>query len=74
MLVSKISSKGQITVPRQVREAIGVDYGDTIGYEIQDEFVVLRRVEPLDAAFHSAVSRTLTEWTTPEDDEAFRDL
>jgi len=30
--------------------------------------------EPFDTAFHDALSATLDEWTTPEDEEAFRDL
>ena len=74
MLVSKISSKGQITIPKQVRDAIGVSYGDVIRYEVRGSVASIRRIEPLDAAFHAAVSQTLTEWTSPEDEEAFRDL
>lgn len=45
-----------------------------MGYEIRDDEVVLRRVEPFDAAFHAALSVTLEEWSSPEDEEAFRDL
>jgi len=36
--------------------------------------VILKRVEPFDAAFHQALSASLDEWDSPEDDEAFRDL
>lgn len=45
-----------------------------IAYEVQNGTVILRRAEPFDAAFHKALSATLDEWTTPEDEEAFRDL
>jgi hypothetical protein len=31
-------------------------------------------VEPFDAEFHAALSVTLDEWNSPEDDEAFREL
>jgi len=31
-------------------------------------------VEPFDRAFHAALSETLTEWSSAEDEEAFRDL
>lgn len=74
MLLSKLSSKGQVTIPKQVRDKIGAQPGDTIAYDVQGNVVTLRRVEPFDAAFHMALSQTLDEWTTPEDEEAFGDL
>jgi hypothetical protein len=30
--------------------------------------------EPFDAPWHDALTTTLEEWNSPEDDEAFRDL
>ncbi|MBI4479124.1 MAG: AbrB/MazE/SpoVT family DNA-binding domain-containing protein [Acidobacteria bacterium] len=74
MLVSKISSKGQVTIPKKVRESLRAGPGDLLVYEVQDNRVVLRRVEPFDRAFHAALSDTLTEWSSPEDEDAFRDL
>ena len=74
MLTSKLSSKGQVTIPREIRETIGLKPGDTIAYDIHGGVVTLQHVEPFDAAFHAALSQTLDEWTTPEDEEAFRDL
>lgn len=71
---SKLSSKGQVTIPSEVRESLGLGTGDLVGYEIRGEEVVLKRVEPFDAAFHAALSATLEEWGSPEDEEAFRDL
>lgn len=71
---SRISSKGQVTLPKAVREAIGARPGDTILYQIKNKEVMLRRAQPFDAAFHSALAGTLDEWDTEEDDEAFRDL
>ena len=74
MQASKLSSKGQVTIPRKIRERLGAKAGDLIAYEIKNNVVTLRRVEPLDAAFHAALSTTMDEWATAEDDEAFRDL
>lgn len=48
--------------------------GDRVVYEIENDQAVLRRAEPIDVAFHAALSETLDEWASPEDDEAFRDL
>jgi AbrB family looped-hinge helix DNA binding protein len=74
MPVSKLSSKGRVTIPKQVRERLGVQPGDLISYEMEGDVVTIRRSEPFDVAFHSAASVTLDEWTTKEDEEAFRDL
>jgi AbrB family looped-hinge helix DNA binding protein len=74
MHVSRLSAKGQVTVPKGIRDALGLKSGDLIGYEVQNGMVTLRRVEAFDAAFYKALAGTLGEWATPEDDEAFRDL
>ena len=39
-----------------------------------DGNVVIWGLEQLDRAFHVAFSDTLTEWSSPEDEKAFRDL
>ena len=74
MQTSKISSKAQITLPRKVREVLGAKAGDLIVYEVEGDVVRLKRLEPFDAAFHHALSSTLDEWATEEDEEAFREL
>ena len=74
MHTSRLSSKGQVTIPKEIRETIGLTPGDMIAYEVQDGAIRLTRVEAFDAAFHAALSDTLDEWTTPDDDEAFRGL
>lgn len=71
---SRLSSKGQVTIPSEVRERLHLEPGDTVIYEVEDERAVLRRAEPFDVAYHAALSETLDEWTSPEDEEAFRDL
>ena len=74
MQTSRLSSKGQITLPREVRKAIGAHAGDTIAYEVEDNLVRLKKLEPFDAAFHAALSNTLDEWATEADEEAFSEL
>lgn len=74
MYISRLSAKGQVTVPKEIREILALKPGDMIAYEVQNGAVILKRAEPFDAAFHQALSATLDEWATPQDDEAFRDL
>jgi antitoxin PrlF len=71
---SRLSSKGQVTIPREIRMALHLEAGDLVAYDLKDGKAILRRAEPFDAAYHSAVSGTLEEWGSVDDEEAFRDL
>ena len=73
-LVSKLSSKGQVTIPASIRTAMNLEPGDFIAYELNGRAVNLKKIEPFDKAYHAAIAETLEEWTSPEDDEAFHDL
>ena len=72
--VSRLSTKGQVTIPADLRKAIGIEPGDIVAYELQGKSVKLKRIEPFDVAYHAAVAETLEEWNSPEDEEAFNDL
>ncbi len=72
--ISKVTIKYQATIPRKVREFLGIKQGDTVAYDIEDGEVKLRRASPLDLAYHGAVAATLTEWNSKADDDAYRDL
>lgn len=43
-------------------------------FEIDGDRAILRKLPNFDAEYHQSISSTLSEWLTPEDDEAFRDL
>jgi len=51
MVHSKVTSKGQTTVPRQVREALSVEPGDHITYEVKGDHAVIRREPGLESIF-----------------------
>jgi antitoxin PrlF len=73
--VSKMTSKNQITVPAGVREALCLEKGDSLVFEIAaDGAVVVRRGVPLDGPYAEALHPLLTEWDSDEDDEVYRDL
>ena len=44
MITAKITSKGQITLPKKIREKLGVHPGDELGFEEQDNLIVIRKV------------------------------
>ncbi|RME20227.1 MAG: AbrB/MazE/SpoVT family DNA-binding domain-containing protein [Deltaproteobacteria bacterium] len=73
--ICKMTSKGQVTVPREVRRALGVKPGDMIAWEVGDGGVVtVRGVEPVDYEYLQALEKTLGEWSSKEDEEAYGEL
>ena len=73
--VSKITAKGQTTVPRQVREALRSKPGDLLAWEVEsDGRVAVRRIQPLDVESLQAGEATMSEWNTAEDEAAYGDL
>jgi antitoxin PrlF len=73
--VGKITAKGQVTIPQNVRAALNVSAGDLIAWEVgADGTAIVRRVQPLDIEYLRAVEGTLSEWAGAADEEAYREL
>lgn len=43
MTDAKITSKGQVTIPAEVRKALGLKQGDMLAFEVQADYVTVRR-------------------------------
>jgi len=77
VITSKVTSKGQVTIPAEIREKLGLREGDVLVYEFDEQTarVLVSKLQPFDATWHKAISATLEdEWDSAEDDEAFADL
>ena len=65
MIESAITSKGQTTLPKPVREALGVRSGDRIRYVILDNEVRILPIRPIGQLFgtlkHDGPSATLDD-------------
>lgn len=44
MFVAKVTSKGQVTIPKKVRERLGVQAGEDVGFEEKDGVVFIKKV------------------------------
>jgi AbrB family looped-hinge helix DNA binding protein len=73
-LVSTLTSKAQTTIPREIRERLGLRAGDRLVYEIEGATVRIRKAPSIDLGYLRAVQTTLSEWDSPEDDEAYGEL
>lgn len=74
MKSSKITSRGQATIPKSIREAAGLYAGDVLVFETDGDRVMVRKMAQGHDDHLQALSETLGEWTSAEDEEAWRDL
>jgi AbrB family looped-hinge helix DNA binding protein len=44
MVLARITSKGQVTIPKQVRERLGVEPGDALDFQFEDGRLEIRPV------------------------------
>lgn len=72
MIVSKLTSKAQTTIPQPVRAALHLQPGDEIVYEIVDDRVILTRARNRDRA--DDPFRAFAEWSSEADARAYADL
>jgi antitoxin PrlF len=73
--ISKITSKGQTTVPQAVRVALKSKPGDLIAWEIDARGNVgVRRVYAGDLGYLKVVEGALSEWHSAEDEKAYGQL
>jgi antitoxin PrlF len=46
MVTARVTSKGQVTIPKEVRERLGVRAGEDIGFEERGGLFVVSKVVP----------------------------
>ena len=71
---SKLTSKYQATIPAAVREALQLQAGDTVAFDIEDGRVAVRKAQAIDTDYLRGVEETLSEWASPADEAAYGDL
>lgn len=72
MIISKLTSKAQTTIPQPVRTALHLAPGDELAYQIDDQRVVLTKARAstqTDDPF-----RTFHEWGSEADAKAYAKL
>ena len=72
--LATLTAKGQVTVPKAVREALGLKRGDVLSWGLDDQSVRLRVVTPVDVDCMRGVEASLSEWASDPDEAAFAGL
>ncbi|MBW1809490.1 MAG: AbrB/MazE/SpoVT family DNA-binding domain-containing protein [Deltaproteobacteria bacterium] len=48
MAAATLTSKGQITIPKEIRDALGLESGDRVAFRLREDGVVEIHLETLD--------------------------
>jgi antitoxin PrlF len=67
---SKITTKSQTVIPREVRERLNLKPGDRLRYAMTSNGVLIEK----SAATDDDPFAVFTEWASEADEKAFRDL
>ena len=44
MIVARVTSKGQVTIPKKVRDKLGVRPGEDVGFEEKEGLMLIKKV------------------------------
>ena len=71
MVTSRVGRGGRTTIPRAVRDTLGITIGDELAYEIEGDRVGLERCSGAEVDDTFSV---FTEWSSDADREAYANL
>ena len=74
MNLARLTTKGQMTIPKRVREIADLREGDLVSLDVANGVVTMRKLAPTVDPYLAGLEETLTEWNSPEDNELWRDL
>lgn len=72
--VAKITSKGQMTIPKAARDAVRLVEGDFVVVEVEGDRLIVRKVAAGRDPYLIGLEASLDEWNSAEDEAAWRDL
>lgn len=72
---ARMRKDGTVTIPAVIRRKLRMRTGDRLVFEERGDGVVfMRKRERSDAVFLDAISATLSEWNSSNDNRAYRGL
>ena len=69
-----MNAEGRVTVPKSIRDAIGLQPGDLLGWELDKKSIRIRLISSVDLNYLRGVEANLSEWSTDVDEAAFAGL
>ena len=72
--IATLTAQRQVTVPKAVRDALGLRQGDRLSWEVTNGAAREKVVSPLDRDSLHGPEANLQDWASAADDEAFAEL
>lgn len=69
LIVAKITSKNQVTIPKPIRQKLGVHSYDQLAFEIKSNGDILIKKQPEKADFWSVVAEQTEKYGAYDDEE-----
>jgi AbrB family looped-hinge helix DNA binding protein len=69
--ISRVTQKGQATIPAEIRKNLHIKAGDSVIFIWQSDTVTLKKATPIDMQHLAAINATVGEWGSAEDDNTF---
>lgn len=76
MLSSTLGQRGEVALPSEVRKILDLKMGDKLIFDIHDHQVTIskKNIQREDELYYSALSSTLNEWNSDDDEQAYSNL
>jgi antitoxin PrlF len=71
VFLSKLTSKAQTVIPREIRAKLDLKPGDVVRYRPTDTGIMIDKLPPQDDEDEMAA---FSEWSSPADDRAYASL
>ena len=72
---SKVTTKYQTTIPKEIRAKLDLKAGDYVLFEDRNDEIIIRKVTSVDWQYLKSVSPTLeAEWLSAADEKAYGNL
>jgi AbrB family looped-hinge helix DNA binding protein len=66
--ISSVTSKGQTTIPADIRRLAGIESGDKVRFSFDGDRIVIEKSHQVDDLWNAGQSAMLGEWNNPEED------
>lgn len=74
MKSGKLTIKHQVTIPRDVRQALDLKAGDEVTFALEDGRAVLRKVDRSEIEWSRFLQAQMPEWDDPQEDAYWAEL
>jgi len=66
--LSSVTSKGQTTIPAEIRREAGTKPGDKVLFSFKNGQICIEKAQEIDASWNAGQSQMMGEWSNADED------